>query len=147
MTDAHDAARRRTAGFTLIEMLVVVVVIALLATLVGPSILKSIGDAKTSTAKSQVQLLATSLDAYYLDMGTYPTSAEGLAALREPPPGKEGRWKGPYLKGSVPQDPWGQAYVYRYPAQTNARGYDLVSLGEDGRPGGEGDAADIAVEQ
>jgi general secretion pathway protein G len=125
-------------------MLVVVVVISVLAALVGPNILKALTDANASAARSQVEMLSTALDAYRLEVGTYPTTTEGLRALVEPPSGSPARWKGPYLrKSSVPLDPWGNPYVYRFPGEQNPRGFDLLSYGEDGRPGGEGDAADI----
>ncbi len=136
--------RARTAGFTLIEVLVVVVMIAILATLVAPNVFRHVGGAKRSTARSQVEMLGAALDAYRLDVGRYPTAAEGLDALNAAPAGGGAAgWSGPYLKKRVPLDPWKRPYVFRSPGEMDPSGYDLLSLGEDGRPGGEGDAADI----
>ena len=136
---------RRTPGFTLIEILVVIVVIAILATLVAPNVFRHIGTAKDATARSQIEMLGAALDGYRLDNGRYPTSDQGLEALwREPPVGARPRnWRGPYLRKEVPLDPWGNAYVYRAPGDENPWGYDLISYGEDGQRGGEGAAAEI----
>ncbi|MCC6242628.1 MAG: type II secretion system major pseudopilin GspG [Gemmatimonadaceae bacterium] len=136
--------RRGRRGFTLIEVLVVIVVIAVLATLVAPSLFKNVGDARVATARTQIETFGTALDAYRLDNGRYPTSAQGLNALWERPTIEPpANWKSPYLRKSVPKDPWGNAYVYTAPGKINPQSYDLVSLGADGRPGGEGDDADI----
>ncbi len=136
--------RARTAGFTLIEVLVVVVMIAILATLVAPNVFRHVGGAKRSTARSQVEMLGAALDAFRLDVGRYPTAAEGLDALSTAPSGGSAAgWNGPYLKKRVPLDPWKRPYLFRSPGEMDPSGYDLLSLGEDGRPGGEGDAADI----
>jgi general secretion pathway protein G len=149
MTRLDRLARRpnlqRRSGFTLIEILVVIVVIAILATLVAPNIFQHVGAAKSATAKSQIEMLGSALDAYRLDNGTYPTTQQGLGALWEkptmdPPP----NWRTPYLRKAVPVDPWGRPYVYMFPGQQNPSGYDLISYGADGKPGGEGDDADIA---
>lgn len=143
-------ARRRAvarlgarAGFTLIEILVVIAVIAVLATLVAPEVFKHLGSARESTARSQVEMLGAALDAYRLDLGRYPTTQEGLAALRQAPAGAGARWRGPYLRKEVPPDPWGNPYEFRSPGTVNPRNYDLLSLGADGKPGGEGEDADI----
>ena len=137
-----DGAR---AGFTLIEMLVVIAIIATLAALVGPEILRSTGDAKTQAAKSQVELFALALDQYRLDHGEYPTSTEGLAALRERPSDAAAphAWRGPYMRRPIPNDPWGRPYLFVSPGQENAASYDLYSLGRDGRVGGDGENADV----
>lgn len=131
-------------AFTLIEILVVIVVIAILATLVAPSVFQHVGAAKDATAKSQIEMIGAALDSYRLHNGTYPTTAQGMAALwtrptNDPVP----NWRGPYLRKQVPRDPWGNPYVYVSPGEVNPTGYDLVSLGADGKPGGEGESADI----
>ena len=135
------SARQGERGFTLVEMLVVITIIALIMALVGPRVLNYLTESKVKTAKIQIQSFATALDLFYLDAGRYPTSAEGLAALVQRG-GSIGGWNGPYLKGAnVPNDPWGKPYVYRSPGEHGA--YDLVSYGSDGQEGGTGTAADI----
>ena len=134
----------RRPGFTLIEILVVIVVIAILATLVAPNVFQHVGAAKSATAKSQIEMLGAALDAYRLDNGSYPTTQQGLAALWEkptvdPPP----NWRAPYLRKPVPNDPWGRPYLYQFPGQQNLQGYDLLSFGADGKPGGVGEDEDI----
>jgi general secretion pathway protein G len=141
---ARTRARiRARAGFTLIEILVVIAVIAVLATLVAPEVFRHLGSARESTAKSQVEMLGAALDAYRLDVGRYPTTEEGLAALRTAPAAAGARWRGPYLRKDVPADPWGNPYQFRSPGQVNPTGYDLLSLGADGKPDGQGEDADI----
>jgi general secretion pathway protein G len=141
----RNRAVQSRRGFTLIELLVVIVVIAVLASLVAPNVFRHVGAAKDATARSQIEMLGAALDAYRLDNGRYPTTEQGLAALwtaptRGPQPSS---WRGPYLRKEVPLDPWKNAYIYRYPGDVNRSGYDLVSQGADGKPGGEGDDADI----
>jgi general secretion pathway protein G len=137
----HLDVRARQAGFTLIEMLVVLTIIGLIMGLVGPRVLNYLSDARTKAARLQIENLTNSLDLYHLDVGRYPTNQEGLAALVRRPPGVD-VWNGPYLKGTtVPVDPWRNAYVYVAPGTHGA--YDLMSYGSDGREGGEGSAADI----
>lgn len=134
-------------GFTLIEVLVVIVVIALLASLVAPNVFRHLGTAKDATARSQIQMLGAALDAYRLDNGRYPTTEQGLEALSHAP-GTDPHppnWRGPYLRGAIPADPWGNAYVYRTPSSATEYGFDLLSLGADGQEGGDGDAADIRL--
>src|SRR5213594_3795633 len=136
-----EAAR----GFTLIEILVVIIVLGLLAALVGPRILGRVSEAKSAAARTQIELLGLALDNYRLDNGSYPTTEQGLAALqviptRDPIPLN---WRGPYLRKAVPLDPWGRAYIYSSPGEHNPTAYDLLTLGRDGRPGGEGEDADI----
>jgi general secretion pathway protein G len=135
--------RRRNpeAAFTLIEMMVVMVIIGLLMALVGPQFIKQGEKAKVKAARAQVELLGTALDTFRLDVGRYPSSQEGLAALRQRPFGTD-RWDGPYLKKDVPKDPWDRPYYYRSPGEAG-RPYDLYSLGADGTPGGDGDSRDI----
>jgi len=136
-------ARDRRA-FTLIEILVVIVVIAILATLVAPNVFQHVGAAKDATAKSQIEMLGAGLDSYRLHNGGYPTTEQGLEALWEVPSlNPPANWRGPYLRKKVPLDPWGNPYVYVSPGEINPNGYDLVSLGADGKPGGDGENADI----
>lgn len=132
-------------GFTLIELLVTIAIIATLAAIVAPSLFGNISTARENTARSQLQILALALDAYRLDNDAYPTTEQGLEALRtlpitgDPPP----NWKGPYLRQIVPLDPWGRPYVYLAPGTANPNAYDLYTLGKDGRAGGDGEDADL----
>jgi general secretion pathway protein G len=132
-------------GFTLIEILVVIIVIGLLAGLVGPRILGRVSEAKTATARTQIELMGVALDNYRLDNGAYPTTEQGLAALQEKPAREPAspNWRGPYLKKAVPVDPWGRAYSYASPGEHTPGGYDLWTLGRDGQQGGENDNADV----
>jgi general secretion pathway protein G len=140
-TSTRNRARWRDArGFTLVELLVVMVILGLLAALVVPSYLGRERKARAQAAKTQIELLGTALDTFRLDVGRYPTSQEGLQALRTSPGGLP-RWDGPYLKKEVPLDPWGRAYTYESPGQHGD--YDLYSNGADGAPGGENDSRDI----
>jgi len=135
----------RTRGFTLIEILVVITVIAILAGLVGPMVFRNVGDAKISAARAQIELFTLALDQYRLDNDCYPGTTQGLAALRERPSGEPQarNWRGPYLRKTIPLDPWGRPYTYKSPGDVNAESYDLLSLGRDGQPGGTGEDADI----
>src|SRR5947208_11438307 len=135
-----SAARAAHAGFTLMELLLVLVIIGLLAALVGPTLYQRIKPAKEAAARAQIENFATALDGYYIDTGRYPSTQDGLKALRSKPEGVE-KWNGPYLKKELPSDPWGNAYVYRAPGRNG--GYEIVSFGADGREGGEGENADI----
>jgi general secretion pathway protein G len=133
---------RAVAGFTLLELLVVIVIIGLLAAYVGPKYFSQLGKSEVTIARAQIDAFEKSLDTFRLDVGRYPTTAEGLAALLSAPGTGAPQWNGPYLKKSVPLDPWGHAYIYRAPG---AKGdYEIVSLGRDGQPGGSGEDADIA---
>jgi general secretion pathway protein G len=129
-----------SAGFTLIELIVVVVIIGLLAGLVLPQFIRQEEKAKVKAAKAQIELFGTALDTFRLDVGRYPSSDEGLQALRQKP-GSLDRWDGPYLKKDLPEDPWGKPYVYKSPGDHGP--YDILSYGADGAPGGEGDNRDI----
>ena len=137
--------RRARAGFTLIEILVVIAVISVLAALVAPEVFSHLGTAKDVAARTQMEMLGATLDAYRLDNGHYPTTAQGLEALRTAPQfePRPRNWRGPYLRRAVPEDPWGFPYVYVYPGEGNPNGYDLLTYGADGVPGGEGENADI----
>jgi general secretion pathway protein G len=135
-----EKARNREKGFTLFEILVVVIIIGLLAALVGPRLFGKVATAKQKAAKAQIELFGTALDTFRLDVGKYPTTEDGLKALREKPAGAEG-WQGPYLAKELPVDPWGRAYVYRAPGEHGD--YDLLSYGLDGAEGGEGENLDI----
>ena len=132
--------RIRERGVTLIELMVVLVIMGLLAALIGGKVFKSVDKAKQVSAKEQIAQFESVLDAFRLDVGRYPTTEEGLAALQVKPSGAE-NWDGPYLKKDIPLDPWGRAYTYRSPGQHGE--IDLMSLGADGQEGGEGIAADI----
>jgi general secretion pathway protein G len=136
---------RSVRGFTLIELLVVLIVIGMLAGLVAPQILGRVSEAKTTTARTQIEMLGLALDNYRLDNGAYPTSEQGLAALQEKPAREPlpANWRGPYLKKAIPLDPWGKPFEYASPGAHNPAGYDLWSPGRDGKPGGEGDEADV----
>lgn len=128
-------------GFTLLELLVVVVIIGLLASYVAPKYFSQVGKSEIQVAKAQIDAFEKALDQYRLDLRRYPTTEQGLKALVERP-GTEARWNGPYLRKAVPLDPWGRPYVYRAPG---AKGdFDLISYGRDGQPGGAGEDADIA---
>jgi len=132
--------RNNSKGFTLIELLVVLSIIGLLAGLVGPQVMKHLGGSKVKAAKVQIQDLAAALDMYKLDVGTYPSTSEGLNALVENP-GQIGGWNGPYLrKKAVPKDPWNREYVYKF--QGEHGDFDIYSLGADGSEGGEGENLD-----
>jgi general secretion pathway protein G len=131
---------RPTKGFTLLELLVVMVIIGLLAGYVGPRYFAQIGKSEIKTTRAQIDAFEKALDQYRLDTGHYPSSEQGLGALVTRPE-NEPRWGGPYLKKSVPDDPWGNKYVYRSPGEHNE--FDLLSYGKDGRPGGADEAADI----
>ncbi len=132
---------RADHGFTLIELLIVMIIIGLLASLVGPRLFKHVGGAKQKTAKAQIELLGTALDSYRLDVGSYPTTEQGLDALREKPSGVD-EWNGPYLPKDVPNDPWGNEYMYKQPGEHGE--YDLYSYGADEKSGGEGENADVS---
>ena len=132
---------RGSAGFTLLELLVVILIIGLLTGIVAPRFMNQIARSEITTAKAQIDAFDKALQAFRIDVGRYPTTGEGLKVLVETP-ANEPRWRGPYLKDSIPLDPWGRAYEYRVPS-ARGKDYDLTSYGRDRAPGGTGDDADI----
>lgn len=137
----QQGGRGRQAGITLIEMLVVVTIIALFAGLVVPRMLRRTDAARITAVRAQINAFMTALGAYKLDTGTFPTTEQGLQALRVRPQGVT-QWQGPYLPQEIPLDPWGRPYVYRYPSEHGDEP-EIISYGADGQPGGEGINADI----
>jgi general secretion pathway protein G len=136
----ESGAGRNQRGFTLLELLVVMVIIGLLAGYVGPKYFSQIGKSEVKVARAQIDALGKALDQFRLDVGRYPSTEQGLASLVRAP-ANEARWDGPYLQKGVPVDPWGNAYVFVMPGEHGE--YDLLSYGSDGKPGGEGPAGDI----
>lgn len=130
----------RSAGFTLLELLVVMVIIGLLASIVAPQYFSQLGKSNAKVARAQIEAFSQALDQYRLDVGQYPTNEQGLAALRAAP-ANVAKWQGPYLKRDLPADPWGHPYIYQNPGQHGE--FDLLSTGADGQLGGQGEAADV----
>lgn len=138
-----DRRSSRTRGFTLIELLVVLLILGMIAGLAGPQIMNYLGDSKAKAAKLQIAEFENTLDLYTLDVGRYPDGQEGLQALVQAPASAGDRWRGPYLKKKiVPKDPWNNDYQYIFPGRHGS--FDIVSLGADGREGGEGENKDVA---
>lgn len=140
MANVYRRWLHRSAGFTLLELLVVMVIIGLLAGYVGPKFFAQIGKSEVKAARAQIDGLEKALDQYRLDVGRYPSTDLGLNALNERP-ANEPKWAGPYLKKALPPDPWGNPFIYRQPGEHGE--YDLLSYGKDGQPGGTGEAEDI----
>jgi general secretion pathway protein G len=134
----------RSRGFTLLELLVVIVIIGLLAAYVGPKYFAQLGKSEVTIAKAQMEAFEKSLDTYRLDVGRYPSTEEGMAALMAAPAAAGAKWNGPYLKKGIPQDPWGHPYQYKAPGTKND--YEILSTGKDGQPGGTGENADIVTQ-
>ena len=134
---------RKQKGFTLLELLVVLVIIGMLAAIVGPRYFSQLGKSQVTVARAQIDVLTKSIDNYRLDVGRFPTAEEGLQALVVKPPSAD-KWAGPYLKKDVPLDPWGHPYVYQVPGTKGD--YVVISYGRDGQPGGSGEDADISSE-
>jgi general secretion pathway protein G len=137
----HTSVHRESAGFTLLELLVVILIIGLLTGIVAPRFMNQIAKSEVTTAKAQIDAFDKALQAFRIDVGRYPSTAEGLQALQVAPP-NEPKWRGPYLKDAVPLDPWGSPYRYTFPS-ARGKDYDLLSYGRDRAPGGTGDDADI----
>jgi len=132
-----------SSGFTLLELLVVIVIIGLLAAYVGPKYFAQLGKSEVTVAKSQIEALDRSVDTFRLDVGRFPTNEEGLGALNAKPANAD-KWNGPYLKKDIPLDPWGHAYIYKIPGSKGD--FEILSYGKDGQPGGVGEDADISNE-
>lgn len=132
--------RMNSRGFTMMELLIVLVILGLLAALVGPTLFQRINPAKQSVARTQIENFMTALDSYFVDTGGFPTTQQGLVALRLKPSG-DTKWNGPYLKKDIPHDPWGNPFQYRAPGRNG--GYEISSYGADGKEGGEEENADV----
>lgn len=138
-----SSRRQKQAGFTLLELLVVLGILGLLIGMVAPAVLQQFGGAKQKIAQQSIERIVGILDIYKLDIGHYPTTDQGLQALIDPP-SNEPRWNGPYIKGdTLPEDPWGRPFLYRVPSQRAHHAFDLYSLGADGQSGGSGEDADV----
>jgi general secretion pathway protein G len=136
---------RRLRGFTLMELIVVIAIIATLAAVAGPTVFRNASDAKISAARSQIETFSLALNAFRLDNDQFPSTEQGLEALRTHPVSGDPlpNWRGPYVSKSIPRDPWGRPYIYISPGRANPSSFDLYSLGRDGRVGGVADDADV----
>lgn len=145
MTRTRVRRRPGRRAFTLIELVVVIIVLGLLAGIVAPQIFGRVSEAKSVAARSQLELFGVALDSYRLDNGAYPSTEQGLAALRDKPARDPlpANWRGPYLRKEIPLDPWQRPYVYRSPGERNKGGFDLMTYGRDGKPGGDGEDGDL----
>ena len=138
-----ERKRRKRKGFTLVELLVVIIILSLLAGFVAPKMLSRVGKAKKDLARPKMTVVESAIERFGLDCGQYPDDSMGLDALLSPPAGLEEKWNGPYLKASQLLDPWGNPYIYVAEGEINPGSFDLVSLGSDGVEGGEGENEDI----
>ena len=138
-----ERKKQKRKGFTLVELLVVIIILSLLAGFVAPKMLSRVGKAKKDLARPKMTVIESAIERFGLDCGQYPDDSMGLEALLSPPSGLEDRWNGPYLKASQLNDPWDNPYIYVSEGQINPGSFDLISLGADGMEGGEGDAEDI----
>lgn len=144
LTHRRASTRGRKSAFTLIELMVVILIIAILAALIVPRVVGRTGQAKVAAAKSDISTLSSMLDHFRVDCDRYPTTEEGLNALVTCPSGLDGKWHGPYTqKSTIPLDPWQNAYHYESPGKTGSDSYLITSYGSDGAPGGDGEATDI----
>ena len=145
MSCRPKSALRAHPGFTLIELLVVIAIIGTLAAVVAPSIFRNVSDSKIAAARTQIEELGLALNSYRLDNDVFPSTEQGLEALRTRPVSGEAprNWRGPYLTKVLSADPWGRPYIFVSPGLINPQGFDLYSLGRDGKPGGDGEDADI----
>ena len=144
LTELRKKIASNRSGFTLLELLVVMVILVLLASVVTVVVIKRVEEAKHAKAVTDISTLESGLDQFYLHCGRYPTTEEGLNALRVKPQSDDlGNWSGPYIKRAVPADPWGKAYIYQCPGEHNTDSYDLYSYGRDGKQGGDGPDEDI----
>ena len=141
----NSRAVSQRLGFTLIELLVTIAIIATLAGIIAPALFSNVGEARRNSAKSQIQIFALALDAYRVDNDAYPSTEQGIEALRTIPVSGDAprNWRGPYVRQLIPLDPWGRPYLYAAPGVANPNGYDLYTLGKDGKQGGEGEDADL----
>lgn len=147
MRNRDSVSFGHSRGFTLLEMLVVLVIIGLLVSMVGPRLFTKVDSAKVQTAAAQIKLLRGAIETMRMDINVYPTEEQGLRLLTDPPsdPALKQRWKGPYLEGAVPPDPWGNPYQYR-PPESGGQPFTLISLGGDGKPGGSGTDQDVGLD-
>ncbi|HEX7010217.1 MAG TPA: type II secretion system major pseudopilin GspG [Phycisphaeraceae bacterium] len=143
----NQTSSRGRSGFSLIELLLVLVILAILAAIVAPKFTRRSEQARITAARTDIAHLETALDAFEIDVGRFPTTEEGLAALSVEPPGlPQGTWRGPYIKRETPRDPWGNPYIYVQPGRYNTQGYDLYSRGPDAQEGSDDDIVNWSTE-
>ena len=147
LTENKKKHTAKISGFTLIELLLVLVILATLAAVVTPKFTKRSEQARITATKTQISQFEVALDTFQIDVGRYPATSEGMRALVEKPASNSEGWLEPYLKRDIPNDSWGNEYFYRYPGQYNQDGYDLSSLGPDGKQGGDDDITNWSQER